>query len=82
MGTLPLIECPGLAFKFFLPLETETVLRAQKWFRPGRLHIHRIEWDNQALQQLISRRLNYFSTTGNRDYSELSQLCPGYVSIG
>jgi DNA-binding winged helix-turn-helix (wHTH) protein/predicted phosphodiesterase len=75
LGTLPLIECPGLAFKFFLPLEVESTLRAQEWFRPGRLRICRIEWDNQALQRLISQRLTYFSARGDRVYTELSQLC-------
>jgi hypothetical protein len=75
LGTLPLVECPGLAFKFFLPQELEPMLRAQEWFRPGRLCIFRIEWDDHALQELISQRLTYFSARGDRVYEQLSQLC-------
>ena len=75
LGTLPLIECPGLAFKFFLPLEVESTLQAQDWFRPGRLRVCRIEWDDDALQKLIGQRLIYYSERGDREYTRLGQLC-------
>lgn len=75
LGTLPLIECPGLAFKFFLPQEIEPVLRDHQWFRPDRLRIFRIAWQESDLQNLIGQRLTYFSEKGDRAYTRLGQLC-------
>lgn len=75
LGTLPLIECPGLAFKFFLPQEIEPALRACRWFRPDRLRIFRITWTESDLKNLIGQRLTYFSERGDRAYTRLGQLC-------
>jgi hypothetical protein len=75
LGTLPLIEFPGLAFKFFLPQEIEPALRDCRWFRPDRLRIFRIAWKEGDLQNLIGQRLTYFSKTGDRACSRLGQLC-------
>jgi len=75
LGTLPLIECPDLAFKFFLPHEIEPILRDRPWFRPDRLRIFRISWQESDLQNLIGQRLTYFSKKGDRAYARLGQLC-------
>ncbi len=75
LGTLPLIEFPGLAFKFFLPQEAEATLRGRGWFRPDRLRIFRIKWRDIDLQNLIGQRLTYFSIKGDRAYKRLGQLC-------
>jgi len=75
LGTLALIECPGVAFKFFLPSEMEPVLRGQPWFRPDRLRVLHIAWDDEALRALISQRLAFFSKSGGRTYSQLGELC-------
>ncbi len=74
LGTLPLIECPGVAFKFFLPQEAEAQMRLCPWFRPDRLHIFRITWTDDKLRGLISQRLTFFSSSG-RTYTQLGQLC-------
>ena len=74
LGTLPLIECPGLEFRFFLPQEWESDLRSRDWFRADRLHIKRISWDSRGLLDLIGRRLTYFSRR-EPPYEDLTQLC-------
>ena len=61
LGTLSLIECPGLAFKFFLPQELEAALRACRWFRVDRLHLFRIAWNEINVLHLIKRRLTHSS---------------------
>jgi hypothetical protein len=75
LGTLPLIECPGLSFKFFLPQEIELALRECRWFRPDRLRIFRLAWQESDLQNLIGQRMTYFSKRGDRAYGRLGQLC-------
>jgi len=75
LGVLPLIECQGFGFKFFLPQELEPALGNQEWFRPGRLRIFRVEWDNATLGQLIQERLTFFSTKGSSFTAGLAQLC-------
>ncbi len=75
LGTLPLIERPGLAFKFFLPQEAETELRRRPWFRADRLRLFRIAWNNDRLQEMLGQRLAHFSVGGGRVYTRLGQLC-------
>jgi hypothetical protein len=75
LGTLSLIECSGLAFKFFLPQEIEAALRNYRWFRPTRLDIFHIAWTPPYLRKLISQRLTYFSKKGDRAYTQIGQLC-------
>lgn len=74
LGTLSLIECPNLAFKFFLPQGLEPTLRTCGWFRVDRLRIFRIAWNDNDLLALIKQRLIHFS---HRDpaYEDLAQLC-------
>lgn len=74
LGMLPLIECPGWAFKFFLPRELESSLRAQAWFRTDRLRLFPIVWDTPDLSTLIKQRLTYYSTR-TPPYKSLAQLC-------
>jgi DNA-binding winged helix-turn-helix (wHTH) protein len=74
LGTLSLIECPGLAFKFLLPQEVEPILRTRDWFRPDRLHFFRLAWKQQALLDLLNQRLTYFSQR-HPPYEGLAQLC-------
>jgi len=74
LGTLNLLECPGMAFKFFLPQELEAALRAQRWFRPDRLRLFPIRWDTKSLLELIKQRLAY-SSQRRPPYKELAQLC-------
>jgi hypothetical protein len=74
LGTLPLIECPGLAFKFFLPQELEPALRACSWFRVDRLHILRIAWNEDNLSLLLGQRLAHASQR-QPPYQGLGQLC-------
>lgn len=74
LGTLPLIECPGLAFKFFLPQELEPILRARSWFRADRLRFFRLSWQEKDLLALINQRLTYFSQR-QPPYEALGQLC-------
>ena len=74
LGTLSLIECPGMAFKFFIPQELEPILRAQRWFRPDRLRLFSITWDAKSLLDLTKQRLAYFSQK-KPPYKGLGQLC-------
>ncbi|MCG2768951.1 MAG: winged helix-turn-helix domain-containing protein [Chloroflexota bacterium] len=76
LGTLPLVQCQGWAFKFFLQQDTEPILLAQEWFKPDRMRIFRIqEWDENALQELISRRMINFSSKSSLLVESLAQLC-------
>jgi hypothetical protein len=74
LGTLSLIEYPGMAFKFFLPQELEPALRVCGWFRVDRLHIFRIAWSESNLLTLIRQRLIHFSRR-EPPYEGLGQLC-------
>jgi len=75
LGTLSLIECPGLIFRFLLPQELEPALRTCGWFRADRLHISRISWrDSHLLLALIRQRLIHFSRR-EPPYEDLAQLC-------
>ena len=81
LGTLYLIVCPGMAFKFFLPRELEPVLRACGWFRVDRLHIFRIAWSESNLLALIRQRLTHFSRR-EPPYERLGQLCEDELASG
>lgn len=75
LGTLSLIECPGLMFRFLLPQELESALRACGWFRADRLHISRIAWkESNLLLAVIRQRLIHFSHR-EPPYEDLAQLC-------
>ncbi|MEW5872804.1 MAG: winged helix-turn-helix domain-containing protein [Chloroflexota bacterium] len=74
LGTLPLIECPGWVFKFFLSKELETSLYSCGWFRADRLRIYHITWSATLLQNLVKQRLTYFSRR-RPPYESIAQLC-------
>jgi hypothetical protein len=75
LGTLSLIECPGWAFKFFLPQGLEQALADCHWFRNDRLCVFSsITWDRDDLLALIEQRLTHFSDR-KPPYENLAQLC-------
>jgi hypothetical protein len=75
LGTLSLIECPGLIFRFLLPQELESALRACGWFRADRLHMSRIAWkESNLFLAVIRQRLIHFSRR-EPPYEDLAQLC-------
>jgi DNA-binding winged helix-turn-helix (wHTH) protein len=80
MGTLPLIECAGMSFKFFLPQEMEESLRKSGWFRSDRLSISRIRWDEDKLHRLFRQRMLYYSSGHTPPYESLAQLCDDQLS--
>jgi DNA-binding response OmpR family regulator len=75
LGTLALIECPGWAFKFFLPQELESAVSACDWFRADRIRTFPpIAWSDGDLLALIRQRLIHFSVR-EPPYQDLAQLC-------
>ncbi|MBV6452664.1 MAG: hypothetical protein MHPDNHAH_03424 [Anaerolineales bacterium] len=74
LGTLSIIECPGFAFKFFLPKELESVVFSCTWFRQDRIQIFAIKWKPSDFLNLIENRLAYFSKRGSK-YSDIAELC-------
>lgn len=81
LGTLPIIETSGLAFKAFLPMETEKELHEHLWFRPDRLHVFRINWTANSLRQLIAARLAYYSTDNRSPIQAIGQLCDDDLGV-
>jgi len=77
LAELPALECPGIAFRFFIPLEIEPLLRTQQWYRPDRLRVYRIEWNEPRLVQMIGKRLAHHSRSSERVLKDLGQLCAG-----
>lgn len=80
LGTLPIVETPGLAFRFFLPADLETVLKGQDWYRQDRLEISYIHWDTERLTKLIQQRLTFFSQERRPPYDSLTQLCDSQLA--
>jgi hypothetical protein len=75
----PLLDAPGVlqecgfAFKFFLPDSLESVLHQQAIGRLDRLPFYRLEWREDELLDMLSKRLTSYSLI-----SETSQT--GYVN--
>lgn len=61
LAHLPLMELPGAAFKFFLPLTAETLLQHTPKVRLDRLRRYWVEWNEALLSQLLEKRLTTFS---------------------
>jgi hypothetical protein len=75
LGTPPLIECPGWAFKFYLPWELKPVLYNCPWFHAERLQsLSASSWDENLLSQLLRERLIHHSLR-QPPYEDLAQLC-------
>lgn len=58
---LPLIEIPGLAFKYFIPSEVIEVLRHRNTLREDRIGCFSVRWKPDLLQELLGNRLRAFS---------------------
>lgn len=65
-----LLGVPGLAFKFFLPLDVGQPLLRN--VRHDRLYSGIIAWDNSALRDLVEQRLAFYS---NNRTEYFGQLC-------
>lgn len=70
IADLTLMNQPGLAFKCFLPDLLEPDLLALPTIRPDRIVIRHVAWGQDALLDILRRRLEAFSA-----YSSLDQLC-------
>jgi DNA-binding winged helix-turn-helix (wHTH) protein len=79
LGTLPLIECPGLAFKFFLSHDLEPALLSQRWYRPDRFYISHITWDMDRIKEMLKQRLTFFSTR-KPEYVSLAEFCDSQLA--
>jgi len=72
LADLTSMELPCVAFKFFLPLEMEPLLRNRPAVRFDRLGTRRIErWDDESLLEIVHRRLQAFS----HSYESLDAVC-------
>lgn len=80
LGVLPIIETPGLAFRFFLPADLEPVLAQRAWYRRDRLAVMHIRWQTEELLRLLQERLTFFSPEHNPPYDDLRQLCDESLS--
>ncbi len=67
-----LLSMPGVAFKFFLPLELGEQLLAEAVLRRDHFSVETITWDRTALQDMLKRRLVFHS---NGRVEDLGQLC-------
>lgn len=83
LGNLRFLETPGLAVKFFLPLEFRTAFDATA--RTDRLQSYVLQWKPQdepnaieKLRHLLRNRIRYFNTAG---IHSLADMCvPGLRS--
>lgn len=74
LGTLDLLRCPGWAFRFFLPQGLEAALRACSWFRPDRMALIRLAWNQDKIAALFAERLRHYTKLGE-PLTSLEQLC-------
>lgn len=72
LANLPLMECAGAAFRFFLPLEIQPALVEKATIRYDRLLFREIVWDESSLAELLRQRLIAFSSG---KVEALSDLC-------
>jgi len=77
LGSLFLMETPGAAFKIFLPSSTFAPLRACGSVRFDRLEVYEIEWGENLLGEMLSRRLLTYSDGRVR---ALAQICGAPLS--
>lgn len=71
---LPLLEMPGIAFKFSLSQEARDILMERSTIRRDRLtdQAVTVDWNKNRLKHLLDERLNVFS---EGRVHELTQLC-------
>ncbi len=70
---------PGVAFRYFLPAEIDSLMQAQHTiFRLDRYQVVHLRWTEEDLARLIAQRLSAFSKSALNPYISLGQLCePG-----
>ena len=67
----PLLEAPGIAFKFFLPLEVGECLQQTVGLRKDRVSFRQINWDSDSLRKMVNQRVNYYSGGQKTTFEEL-----------
>lgn len=72
LAELPLIEVPGVAFKFFLPAEVVSALATFPGVRQDRVLFRELRWSAQALGEVLTQRLSVFS---EGRITSIGQLC-------
>ncbi len=72
IGELPLMECPRVSFKFFLPDEVARRLAEQAGVRLDRVLFRELKWETRYLYDLLSSRITAFS---NGRISALGEIC-------
>lgn len=72
IGELPLLECPGAAFKFFIPDDVARILAERPGIRTDRILFRELHWQDEMMEELLSARLSYFS---DGKIAALGELC-------
>jgi len=70
ISDLHVLELPGSAFKFFLWDQIETHYR-KGGARPDRVPIYKINWTVEELRQMLSKRLQAFSSGAISDLNQI-----------
>lgn len=70
LADLTVMDLPRVAFKVFLPQELEALIRSRPAIRQDRLLFRRIEWTDEALLEVLRKRLEAFS-----GHSSLDAVC-------
>lgn len=62
LANLPLMEMPGITYKFFIPTQTRDELLKKKMIRTDRLEVVEatVDWSEARLHQLLEKRLKFF----------------------
>lgn len=88
LAKLSFLETPGIAFKFFLPLEWAEALLSRGALRPDRVQVRFMQWTSPELVEMLRRRLSAFRggvemkdlcepDLGERIESEMTRFCMG-----
>lgn len=68
-----LMQMEGLTFKFFLPMQVIEFLKEIPETRLGeRIKFYEIKWSDEAIQELLSLRLNAFSNNRLNDLAQIA----------
>ncbi len=70
LAHLKLLDLPGVAFKFFLPLEWAGDLKESRVLRSDRLQVRTLQWADMDLLEMLRKRLEAFGGP-----NDLTQLC-------
>ncbi len=80
---LPLMEMPGVAFKFFILTETYDIMLKRGKLRLDRgFHSNTVQvaWDEKKLRNLLRRRLAVFSLGRVLDLAQICQGSSGHIA--